>query len=68
MDCMSTFLLLSCFGGRSRGDDHACRQAVAAQFADDLAARKDQRAMADMGDLLEIGGDDDDGETGFERS
>ena len=39
-----------------------------ASSADDPAAVEDQRAVADVGDLLEIGGDHDDGEPALERA
>ena len=50
------------FGGRGGGDHGLGGQAVAGDLGDDPAAVEDERAVADMGDLLEVGGDDDDRE------
>ena len=46
--------------GRSRGKQVLDRQVGGAELGDDPAAVEDQRAVADLGDLLEIGRDDDD--------
>ena len=51
------------FGGRGGGDHGLRGEFVAVQFGQDAATVEDERPMADMSDLLEVGGDDDDRDT-----
>ena len=52
--------------GRGGVEDRLDRQLVAVDLVDDPAATEDQGAVADVGDLLEIGGDHQDGQAARE--